>query len=147
GADPDRPHGVRGSQLPGGRGRTGGGVRRAPGAGGAAGRRHRRVCRSGAGARGSGLGTRDYAGCAVPLAQGERHAAEYPGTAGRILPATRLCGRRAGGGPARSEEHTSELQSHLNLVCRLLLEKKKTDIRVTQKVNLPLENSTTETLR
>src|SRR5690242_20818725 len=34
------------------------------------------------------------------------------------------------GGPARhrevrSEEHTSELQSHVNLVCRLLLEKKK----------------------
>src|SRR5260370_9189046 len=29
----------------------------------------------------------------------------------------------AGGG--RSEEHTSELQSHLNLVCRLLLLKKK----------------------
>src|SRR5207237_10074008 len=27
--------------------------------------------------------------------------------------------------PQRSEEHTSELQSHLNLVCRLLLEKKK----------------------
>src|SRR5207237_10812373 len=34
---------------------------------------------------------------------------------------------RSGCGPAcfRSEEHTSELQSHLNLVCRLLLEKKK----------------------
>src|SRR5690242_21897054 len=33
----------------------------------------------------------------------------------------------AGGQPgaARSEEHTSELQSHVNLVCRLLLEKKK----------------------
>src|SRR5260370_41065710 len=30
--------------------------------------------------------------------------------------------------PMRSEEHTSELQSHLNLVCRLLLEKKKTFI-------------------
>src|SRR5260370_41456896 len=30
---------------------------------------------------------------------------------------------------SRSEEHTSELQSHLNLVCRLLLEKKKTTIR------------------
>src|SRR4029077_21291943 len=29
------------------------------------------------------------------------------------------------GSPWRSEEHTSELQSHLNLVCRLLLEKKK----------------------
>src|SRR5260370_40033503 len=27
----------------------------------------------------------------------------------------------------RSEEHTSELQSHLNLVCRLLLEKKKNE--------------------
>src|SRR4051812_49853860 len=30
----------------------------------------------------------------------------------------------------RSEEHTSELQSHVNLVCRLLLEKKKK--RLTQ---------------
>src|SRR5260370_8639972 len=29
--------------------------------------------------------------------------------------------------PLRSEEHTSELQSHLNLVCRLLLEKKTTN--------------------
>src|SRR5260370_19149381 len=29
----------------------------------------------------------------------------------------------------RSEEHTSELQSHLNLVCRLLLEKKKREFR------------------
>src|SRR2546422_3275683 len=29
-------------------------------------------------------------------------------------------------GPLRSEEHTSELQSRLHLVCRLLLEKKKT---------------------
>src|SRR5690242_21922250 len=28
----------------------------------------------------------------------------------------------------RSEEHTSELQSHVNLVCRLLLEKKKMSI-------------------
>src|SRR5690242_21167428 len=28
----------------------------------------------------------------------------------------------------RSEEHTSELQSHVNLVCRLLLEKKKKHI-------------------
>src|SRR5260370_32035581 len=29
----------------------------------------------------------------------------------------------------RSEEHTSELQSHLNLVCRLLLEKKKETLK------------------
>src|SRR5260370_27920190 len=34
----------------------------------------------------------------------------------------------------RSEEHTSELQSHLNLVCRLLLEKKKnTNIQATRR--------------
>src|SRR5260370_9564289 len=38
----------------------------------------------------------------------------FPGT---------IAGRRSNG--IRSEEHTSELQSHLNLVCRLLLEKKK----------------------
>src|SRR2546427_8552813 len=33
-----------------------------------------------------------------------------------------ICGAR---NPTRSEEHTSELQSQSNLVCRLLLEKKK----------------------
>src|SRR5260370_26978467 len=32
---------------------------------------------------------------------------------------------------SRSEEHTSELQSHLNLVCRLLLEKKKKNTSLT----------------
>src|SRR3712207_8687653 len=34
-------------------------------------------------------------------------------------------GTQAGAGQARSEEHTSELQSRQYLVCRLLLEKKK----------------------
>src|SRR2546422_2481073 len=34
-------------------------------------------------------------------------------------------GSRSSTGPTRSEEHTSELQSRLHLVCRLLLEKKK----------------------
>src|SRR5690242_20994161 len=37
------------------------------------------------------------------------------------------CPQQAVGAPhrrARSEEHTSELQSHVNLVCRLLLEKR-----------------------
>src|SRR2546430_10155233 len=33
----------------------------------------------------------------------------------------------------RSEEHTSELQSQSNLVCRLLLEKKKKDIEMKNK--------------
>src|SRR5262249_60122564 len=46
-------------------------------------------------------------------------------------PAAHLRARRSGDGPRaagaghRSEEHTSELQSLTNLVCRLLLEKKK----------------------
>src|SRR5436190_17856707 len=37
----------------------------------------------------------------------------------------RLPERSPGPRPDRSEEHTSELQSHSDLVCRLLLEKKK----------------------
>src|SRR5690242_21540693 len=41
------------------------------------------------------------------------------GPAGRVEPDLRV------GSLHRSEEHTSELQSHVNLVCRLLLEKKK----------------------
>src|SRR2546422_6077007 len=41
----------------------------------------------------------------------------------------RFCTRRRKvGDPDRSEEHTSELQSRLHLVCRLLLEKKKKKI-------------------
>src|SRR5438034_4282373 len=37
-------------------------------------------------------------------------------------------------GPKRSEEHTSELQSHSDLVCRLLLEKKKKNENTNKKV-------------
>src|SRR5260370_38983738 len=48
---------------------------------------------------------------------------------GRRAPALRSATSRVVSPPCewsrRSEEHTSELQSHLNLVCRLLLEKKK----------------------
>src|SRR5260370_13247752 len=44
-------------------------------------------------------------------------------------PAAARSGWHAG---VRSEEHTSELQSHLNLVCRLLLEKKKKTVRSRQ---------------
>src|SRR2546422_2007759 len=36
----------------------------------------------------------------------------------------------------RSEEHTSELQSPLHLVCRLLLEKKKTKLALAHAVNI-----------
>src|SRR5260370_14183132 len=41
----------------------------------------------------------------------------------------------------RSEEHTSELQSHLNLVCRLLLEKKKTTLEDSSESTVILEIS------
>src|SRR5690348_17732967 len=47
---------------------------------------------------------------------------------------------------ARSEEHTSELQSPVHLVCRLLLEKKKQKkikIRTTNNISLPLSSNTT----
>src|SRR5438132_4442896 len=40
-------------------------------------------------------------------------------------------GGRGRRGKGRSEEHTSELQSHSDLVCRLLLEKKKRDSGAT----------------
>src|SRR5688572_33011699 len=46
-----------------------------------------------------------------------------PRTAGMLIDECSLKGFTIGG--ARSEEHTSELQSQSNLVCRLLLEKKK----------------------
>src|SRR5690242_21077417 len=52
---------------------------------------------------------------------------EIRSTAGSLETATwtSLDDGEGGSSQARSEEHTSELQSHVNLVCRLLLEKKK----------------------
>src|SRR5438034_8051803 len=44
-------------------------------------------------------------------------------TSGR--PNSRICTNSSRSQNGRSEEHTSELQSHSDLVCRLLLEKKK----------------------
>src|SRR5260370_24565054 len=49
----------------------------------------------------------------------------------RIAGELAYLGFQRAGDPNRSEEHTSELQSHLNLVCRLLLEKKKISIYLT----------------
>src|SRR5256885_8874936 len=54
---------------------------------------------------------------------GNRRSVAFGGNRPRIW-------RGCSGGMGRSEEHTSELQSPCNLVCRLLLEKKK-------KVNTP----------
>src|SRR5260370_16840825 len=45
-------------------------------------------------------------------------------------------------GAIRSEEHTSELQSHLNLVCRLLLEKKNKQTPQTSLPNPTLSHHT-----
>src|SRR5260370_42284499 len=57
--------------------------------------------------------------------QGPAGAAQRPRRRhppGEVLPGLDLGGDRlAAGKHFRSEEHTSELQSHLNLVCRLLL--------------------------
>src|SRR5260221_6479356 len=53
------------------------------------------------------------------------------------LPAYVLNGYLPGQVSIRSEEHTSELQSHSDLVCRLLLEKKKNQRRTS-----PPRNST-----
>src|SRR2546422_7744149 len=63
---------------------------------------------------------------ALALARPREHAA--PGVDDQRLAVVGEAVRaRAGliGGDQRSEEHTSELQSRLHLVCRLLLEKKK----------------------
>src|SRR5207302_10823255 len=55
------------------------------------------------------------------------------------IAATRSCTSR---GRRRSEEHTSELQSRENLVCRLLLEKKK----IKKKTNHAMHNKSNEHL-
>src|SRR5437016_10123611 len=57
-------------------------------------------------------------------------APDHPGAFRENLSPRRNCVAQAGtlqDGRERSEEHTSELQSLTNLVCRLLLEKKKKD--------------------
>src|ERR671920_2403030 len=52
-----------------------------------------------------------------------------PGAAARTVPPA--AARTAAPAAVRSEEHTSELQSRQYLVCRLLLEKKKSEAHIT----------------
>src|SRR5438132_9062143 len=74
-----------------------------------------------------------------------------PGCLGRSRRRTRArpgrsrgSGRTAGhrGPAARSEEHTSELQSHSDLVCRLLLEKKKKKRKLRRETKEIQKNNT-----
>src|SRR5688572_31457166 len=81
---------------------------------------------------------------ALPISLGEWRRAPVRGNAESIHAGT---GRRASGAlrplraaRGRPEEHTSELQSQSNLVCRLLLEKKKKKILQYQKHNTHLYN-------
>src|SRR5205809_6351351 len=57
---------------------------------------------------------------ALPICEAEWQALQLGAAALREVGVGQLRGPR----PLRSEEHTSELQSRLHLVCRLLLEKK-----------------------
>src|SRR2546426_6130752 len=63
---------------------------------------------------------RSHARLVAEMLKGRSLEQEAEGIAAQ-LEALELCGNTLG----RSEEHTSELQSPCNLVCRLLLEKKK----------------------
>src|SRR5690242_21468193 len=60
-------------------------------------------------------------GARLPQGAPPPQAAGQAGAGRPVRPAAAAAGEDT----ARSEEHTSELQSHVNLVCRLLLEKKK----------------------
>src|SRR3712207_6936660 len=71
---------------------------------------------------------RDETAGAVPRGRDgalARSAAAPAGPGPEELPAGALRRSEFHDRPDRSEEHTSELQSHSDLVCRLLLEKKK----------------------
>src|SRR5256885_11610682 len=57
-----------------------------------------------------------------------------PGTSSPFDPGFWRCEIRSSG--FRSEEHTSELQSPCNLVCRLLLEKKKKNVKLLSVIHL-----------
>src|SRR5690349_22163442 len=62
------------------------------------------------------------------------------GGLGEIVVGLRIVDRAGGLPHSRSEEHTSELQSRRDLVCRLLLEKKKNRSRARQRRS-PATNS------
>src|SRR2546429_7188011 len=62
---------------------------------------------------------------ALPISCGAHRSAHGGGVVDALVGADAVQDRVPARPPGRSEEHTSELQSRLHLVCRLLLEKKK----------------------
>src|SRR2546426_7080426 len=66
--------------------------------------------------------------CQVSVGRGPAGREDGCPTSAFVMIATVVSDRTARARRARSEEHTSELQSPCNLVCRLLLEKKKKEI-------------------
>src|SRR5260370_8331927 len=93
--------------------------------------RARRLVRGKAAPRRAARPSAGLAGSAATAGAAREAPAAPPGPARRRRTATvrRKRDRRsaASAAAARSEEHTSELQSHLNLLCPLLLEKKNTN--------------------
>src|SRR3712207_6941953 len=83
----------------------------------------------------SGVGAASFAACVVVTSRAPTFAFFWlptrtwefvaGGLVALAVPELRTIGRAPAAAVARSEEHTSELQSRQYLVCRLLLEKKK----------------------
>src|SRR2546430_12547323 len=72
------------------------------------------------------LSLHDALPISIPAGPGEHHLHGHGGLDGLVPAGGRPQGEALGAAPCtRSEEHTFELQSQSNLVCRLLLEKKK----------------------
>src|SRR5690606_40116562 len=84
----------------------------------------------------------DVAGPAIGLERGYRTVTEAACRAPVALHEERQ--EALGQGQHRSEEHTSELQSRENLVCRLLLEKKKATRKQRGPTASPLEQTRTQ---
>src|SRR5256885_9647122 len=77
----------------------------------------------------AGVLVENHAGQQQGRGDRRKPAKSYDGPRGiRAPPAKELALNSRRGLPQRSEEHTPELQSPCNLVCRLLLEKKKNNI-------------------
>src|SRR2546427_5473815 len=76
---------------------------------------------------------------ALPICDHGPDHREHPAAGRGCRRCHRIVGRRH---PRRSEEHTSELQSQSNLVCRLLLEKKKKKTKAENILITKRRNST-----